>query len=83
MAFGHSLPQINLGVQVGTQGGSHNMMGNEKKYSSGCSIAVEVSTQPRLNGIVRGRDFLHVLRRRRIGCPDSRRRSREFQMRLI
>ncbi|GFW40411.1 hypothetical protein TNCV_1019691 [Trichonephila clavipes] len=36
------------------------------------SIAIEVSIRPKLTGIVRGKAFLHVLRRRPIGCPDSR-----------
>ncbi|GFV21868.1 hypothetical protein TNCV_4525551 [Trichonephila clavipes] len=36
------------------------------------SVAIEVSSRPKLTGIVRGKAFLHVLRRRPIGCPDSR-----------
>ncbi|GFV04330.1 hypothetical protein TNCV_919511 [Trichonephila clavipes] len=39
------------------------------------SRAIEVSSRPKLTGIVRGKAFLHVLRRRRIGCPDSRKRT--------
>ncbi|GFX56196.1 hypothetical protein TNCV_1631251 [Trichonephila clavipes] len=34
-----------------------------------------VSSRPKLTGIVRGKAFLHVLRRRPIGCPDSRKRT--------
>ncbi|GFW30730.1 hypothetical protein TNCV_4088501 [Trichonephila clavipes] len=33
--------------------------------------AIEVLSRPKLTGIVRGKAFLHVLRRRPIGCPDS------------
>ncbi|GFS80581.1 hypothetical protein TNCV_3870081 [Trichonephila clavipes] len=33
--------------------------------------AIGVSSRPKLTGIVRGKAFLHVLRRRPIGCPDS------------
>ncbi|GFW53060.1 uncharacterized protein TNCV_131251 [Trichonephila clavipes] len=40
------------------------------------SVAIEVSSRPKLTGIVRGKAFLHVLRRRLIGCPDSRKRTR-------
>ncbi|GFS54197.1 hypothetical protein TNCV_2527301 [Trichonephila clavipes] len=40
------------------------------------SVAIEVSSRPKLTGIVRGKVFLHVLRRRPIGCPDSRKRTR-------
>ncbi|GFS55485.1 hypothetical protein TNCV_1627411 [Trichonephila clavipes] len=40
------------------------------------SVAIEVSSRPKLTGIVRGKAFLHVLRRRPIGCPDSRKRTR-------
>ncbi|GFU51288.1 hypothetical protein TNCV_3523541 [Trichonephila clavipes] len=40
------------------------------------SVAIEVSSGPKLTGIVRGKAFLHVLRRRLIGCPDSRKRTR-------
>ncbi|GFW78088.1 hypothetical protein TNCV_135581 [Trichonephila clavipes] len=39
------------------------------------SVAIEVSSRPKLTGIVRGKAFLHVLRRRPIGCPDSRKRT--------
>ncbi|GFW05311.1 uncharacterized protein TNCV_3358301 [Trichonephila clavipes] len=39
------------------------------------SVAVGVSSRPKLTGIVRGKAFLHILRRRRIGCPDSRKRT--------
>ncbi|GFT78018.1 hypothetical protein TNCV_2820371 [Trichonephila clavipes] len=35
------------------------------------SVAIGVSSRPKLTGIVRGKAFLHVLRRRPIGCPDS------------
>ncbi|GFU14777.1 hypothetical protein TNCV_2806981 [Trichonephila clavipes] len=38
-----------------------------------CGGPIGVSSRPKLTGIVRGKAFLHVLRRRRIGCPDSRR----------
>ncbi|GFX48250.1 hypothetical protein TNCV_2920671 [Trichonephila clavipes] len=31
--------------------------------------AIGVSSRPKLTGIVRGKAFLHVLRRRPIGCP--------------
>ncbi|GFS60133.1 hypothetical protein TNCV_2826551 [Trichonephila clavipes] len=37
--------------------------------------AIGVSNRPKLTGIVRGKAFLHVLRRRPIGCPDSRKRT--------
>ncbi|GFU84285.1 hypothetical protein TNCV_2184811 [Trichonephila clavipes] len=37
--------------------------------------SIEVSSRPKLTGIVRGKAFLHVLRRRPIGCPVSRKRS--------
>ncbi|GFT31539.1 uncharacterized protein TNCV_609321 [Trichonephila clavipes] len=37
--------------------------------------AIGVSSRPKLTGIVRGKAFLHVLRRRPIGCPDSRKRT--------
>ncbi|GFS48730.1 uncharacterized protein TNCV_3444491 [Trichonephila clavipes] len=40
------------------------------------SVAIEVSSRPKLTGIVRGKAFLHVLRRRPIGCPDSLKRTR-------
>ncbi|GFT50500.1 hypothetical protein TNCV_551191 [Trichonephila clavipes] len=40
------------------------------------SVAIEVSSRPKLTGIVRGKAFLHVLRRRPIGCPDSRKHTR-------
>ncbi|GFV85960.1 hypothetical protein TNCV_203401 [Trichonephila clavipes] len=40
------------------------------------SVAIEVSSRPNLTGIVRGKAFLHVLRRHPIGCPDSRKRTR-------
>ncbi|GFV75819.1 hypothetical protein TNCV_1757471 [Trichonephila clavipes] len=40
------------------------------------SVAIEVSSRPRWTGIVRGKAFLHLLRRRPIGCPDSRKRTR-------
>ncbi|GFW02911.1 uncharacterized protein TNCV_3733101 [Trichonephila clavipes] len=40
------------------------------------SVAIEVSSRPKLTGIVRGKAFLHVLRRRPIGYPDSRKRTR-------
>ncbi|GFY08856.1 hypothetical protein TNCV_4660491 [Trichonephila clavipes] len=40
------------------------------------SVAIEVSSRPKLTGIVRGRVFLHVLRRRPIGCSDSPKRTR-------
>ncbi|GFT49954.1 hypothetical protein TNCV_4175821 [Trichonephila clavipes] len=43
-------------------------------------VAIEASNGPRLIGIVRGTALLHVLRRRPIVWPDSRRRSRECQM---
>ncbi|GFS56278.1 metabotropic glutamate receptor 2 [Trichonephila clavipes] len=33
--------------------------------------AIGVSSRPKLIGFVRGKAFLHVLRRRPIGCPDS------------
>ncbi|GFV66470.1 transposable element Tcb1 transposase [Trichonephila clavipes] len=36
---------------------------------------IGVSSRPKLTGIVRGKAFLHVLRRRPIGCPDSRKRT--------
>ncbi|GFS81647.1 hypothetical protein TNCV_2440651 [Trichonephila clavipes] len=36
------------------------------------SVAIGVSSRPKLTGIVRGKAFLHVLRRRPIGFPDSR-----------
>ncbi|GFX58771.1 probable RNA-directed DNA polymerase from transposon X-element [Trichonephila clavipes] len=39
------------------------------------SVAIGVSSRPKLTGIVRGKAFLHVLRRRPIGCPDSRKRT--------
>ncbi|GFY01844.1 hypothetical protein TNCV_1468321 [Trichonephila clavipes] len=39
------------------------------------SVAIEVSSRTKLTGIVRGKAFLHVLRRRPIGCPDSRKRT--------
>ncbi|GFX36191.1 hypothetical protein TNCV_2065321 [Trichonephila clavipes] len=39
------------------------------------SVAIEVSSRPKLTGIVQGKAFLHVLRRRPIGCPDSRKRT--------
>ncbi|GFX34495.1 hypothetical protein TNCV_3657331 [Trichonephila clavipes] len=39
------------------------------------SIAIEVSSRPKLTGNVRGKAFFHVLRRRPIGCPDSRKRT--------
>ncbi|GFU69603.1 hypothetical protein TNCV_3238471, partial [Trichonephila clavipes] len=39
------------------------------------SVAIGVSSRPKLTGIVRGKAFLHVLRRRLIGCPDSRKRT--------
>ncbi|GFW44951.1 transposable element Tcb2 transposase [Trichonephila clavipes] len=35
------------------------------------SVAKEVSRRPKQTGFVRGKAFLHVLRRRPIGCPDS------------
>ncbi|GFW10789.1 hypothetical protein TNCV_4919081 [Trichonephila clavipes] len=38
-------------------------------------VDIEVSSRPKLTGIVRGKVFLHVLRRRPIGCPDSRKRT--------
>ncbi|GFX28941.1 uncharacterized protein TNCV_3029841 [Trichonephila clavipes] len=38
------------------------------------SVAIGVSSRPKLTGIVRGKAFLHVLHRRPIGCPDSRKR---------
>ncbi|GFT95154.1 histone-lysine N-methyltransferase SETMAR [Trichonephila clavipes] len=38
--------------------------------------AIGVSSRPKLTGIVRGKAFLHVLRRRPIGCPDSRKRTK-------
>ncbi|GFT40614.1 hypothetical protein TNCV_3007891 [Trichonephila clavipes] len=44
------------------------------------SVAIGVSSRPKLTGIVRGKAFLHVLRRRPIGCPDSRERTLECQM---
>ncbi|GFT81625.1 hypothetical protein TNCV_3674491 [Trichonephila clavipes] len=40
------------------------------------SVAIEVSSRPKLTGILREKAFLHVLRRRLIGCPDSRKRTR-------
>ncbi|GFT06348.1 uncharacterized protein LOC101238613 [Trichonephila clavipes] len=40
------------------------------------SVAIEVWSRPKLTGIVRGKAFLHVLRRRLIGCPNSRKRTR-------
>ncbi|GFX40485.1 hypothetical protein TNCV_1412951 [Trichonephila clavipes] len=40
------------------------------------SVAIEVSSRTKLTGIVRGKAFLQVLRRRPIGCPDSRKRTR-------
>ncbi|GFY20477.1 hypothetical protein TNCV_211091 [Trichonephila clavipes] len=40
------------------------------------SKAIELSSRPKLTGIVRGKAFLHVLRRRPIGCADSRIRTR-------
>ncbi|GFT39162.1 uncharacterized protein TNCV_3686661 [Trichonephila clavipes] len=46
------------------------------KYHPSYSVAIEVSSRPKLTGIVRGKAFLHVLRRRPIGCPDSRKRTR-------
>ncbi|GFW52228.1 hypothetical protein TNCV_2426751 [Trichonephila clavipes] len=45
-------------------------------YMSVDSIAIEVLRRPKLTGIVRGKAFLHVLRRHPIGCPDSRKRIR-------
>ncbi|GFV97085.1 kinectin [Trichonephila clavipes] len=42
------------------------------------SVAIEVSTRPKLKGIVPGTAFLHVLRRRPTGWPGSRKRSPEF-----
>ncbi|GFV33836.1 hypothetical protein TNCV_1820231, partial [Trichonephila clavipes] len=39
------------------------------------SVAIGVSSRPKLTGTVRGKAFLHVLRRRPIGCPDSRKRT--------
>ncbi|GFV67112.1 uncharacterized protein TNCV_819211 [Trichonephila clavipes] len=36
---------------------------------------IGVSSRPKLTGIVRGKAFLHVLRRRPIGCLDSRKRT--------
>ncbi|GFV66877.1 hypothetical protein TNCV_1203161 [Trichonephila clavipes] len=38
--------------------------------------SIEISRRPKLTGIVRGKAFLRVLRRRPIGCPDSRKRTR-------
>ncbi|GFV77247.1 hypothetical protein TNCV_444771 [Trichonephila clavipes] len=46
-------------------------------------VAIEASNRPRLTGIVRGTALLHVLRSRPVVWPDSRRRSRECQMRWI
>ncbi|GFW48606.1 hypothetical protein TNCV_4241871 [Trichonephila clavipes] len=40
----------------------------------GTHAAIEVWSRPKLTGIVRGEAFLHVLRRRPIGCPDSGKR---------
>ncbi|GFX07356.1 hypothetical protein TNCV_504141 [Trichonephila clavipes] len=40
--------------------------------------SIEVSTRPKLNGIVPGTAFFHALRRRPTGWPDSRKRSPEF-----
>ncbi|GFX08582.1 uncharacterized protein TNCV_4170811 [Trichonephila clavipes] len=40
------------------------------------SVATEVSSRPKLTGIVRGKAFLHVLHRHPIGYPDSRKRTR-------
>ncbi|GFW51699.1 hypothetical protein TNCV_1186311 [Trichonephila clavipes] len=45
-------------------------------YLPNNSVAIEVSSRPKLTGIVRGKAFLHVLRRRSIGYPDSRKRTR-------
>ncbi|GFY05093.1 transposable element Tcb1 transposase [Trichonephila clavipes] len=42
------------------------------------SVAIEVSTRPKLNGIVPGTAFLYALRRRPIGYPDERKPSPEF-----
>ncbi|GFS74672.1 hypothetical protein TNCV_3978091 [Trichonephila clavipes] len=44
------------------------------------SETIKASNGPRLIGIVRGTALLHVLRRRPIVWPESRRRSRECQM---
>ncbi|GFS54948.1 hypothetical protein TNCV_3576501 [Trichonephila clavipes] len=44
------------------------------------SAAIEVSTRPKLNGIVSGTAFLHVLRRHPTGWPDSRKRSGDFNV---
>ncbi|GFW14775.1 hypothetical protein TNCV_1562381 [Trichonephila clavipes] len=35
------------------------------------SVAIEVSSRPKLTGIVRGKAFLHVLRRRSIAAPQQ------------
>ncbi|GFT86414.1 hypothetical protein TNCV_3259181 [Trichonephila clavipes] len=40
------------------------------------SVAIEVSSRLKLTGIVRGKAFLHVLRRRSLGYPESRKRTR-------
>ncbi|GFT76750.1 hypothetical protein TNCV_1682221, partial [Trichonephila clavipes] len=40
------------------------------------SVAIEVSSRPKLTGIVRGKALLDALRRRPIGCPDSRKCTR-------
>ncbi|GFY26732.1 hypothetical protein TNCV_4374781 [Trichonephila clavipes] len=39
-------------------------------------VALDILSPPKLTGIVRGKAFLHVLRRRPIDCPDSRKRAR-------
>ncbi|GFU17998.1 transposable element Tc3 transposase [Trichonephila clavipes] len=39
------------------------------------SVAIDLSTRPKLTGIIPDTAFLHVLHRRPIGYPDSRRRS--------
>ncbi|GFV12422.1 hypothetical protein TNCV_1792011 [Trichonephila clavipes] len=49
---------------------------SESRFNGLDSVAIEVSSRPKLTGIVRGKAFLHVLRRRLIGYPDSRKRTR-------
>ncbi|GFV19537.1 hypothetical protein TNCV_464531 [Trichonephila clavipes] len=41
------------------------------RFEKGVDVENGVSSRPKLTGIVRGKAFLHVLRRRPIGCPDS------------
>ncbi|GFU40223.1 hypothetical protein TNCV_3624521 [Trichonephila clavipes] len=39
------------------------------------SVAISVSSRPKLTELYEEKYFLHVLRRRPIGCPDSRKRA--------